>query len=79
VIVLAADGTRPTSTALLTANSEVLMSLPATWWPTDDDAVHVQELLRDAGLQTSKQRVPRSALQPPEPRRIPSPATDEVA
>jgi len=79
VFVLAADGARPTSTALLTANSEVLMSLPATWWPTDDDAVHVQKLLRDAGLQTSKQRVPRAAVQPPEPRRLPSPATDEVA
>lgn len=79
VFILAADGLRPTSTALLTAKSEVLVTLPATWWASDEDAVHVQALLRNAGLRTSKQRVPRAAVQPPIPRRQPSSDVDEVA
>lgn len=78
VFILAADGVRPTRTALLTASSEVLMALPATWWPSDEDAVHVQSLLRDAGLRTTRQRVPRAAVQPPRPRRKLPRSTGEV-
>ncbi len=80
VSLLAADGARPTSTSMLTAQGHPLMTLPASWWPSDDDASRAVALLRNAGLRITTLRVPRAAVQPPPPRRRlePSFALDQV-